>query len=197
MNDLPELLKRHLPEGWSGRQVAREAERRGLKLSPATANNYLNGRGGRPSEDVLTAFSAVLTIPMARLRSAAGLPQGEGDAYTPPVEASRLNRRQRLAVDELIRSIVTAQEVSNASQEQRPQARGKAKQSTPPIVLTPDSSPEEIERWRRQERARALSEFGFDPVTDTAQPASGGSSVSERGDTPTDSKPRATGAEGA
>lgn len=138
MSELSELLTRSLPDGWSGRQVARDAERRGLRLSPATANNYLNGRGGRPSEDVLKAFSAVLTIPLARLRAAAGLPAGEGHEYTPPAEASRLNRRQRLAVDELIRSIVTTQEVTNAqTQEPRQEARGTSEQPEAAIVRLP------------------------------------------------------------
>jgi hypothetical protein len=40
------------------------------------------------------------------LRRAAGLPADETAPYTPPPESSRLTRRQRRAVDEIIRAML-------------------------------------------------------------------------------------------
>ena len=43
---------------------------------------------------------------MTKLRAAAALPAEETEPYRPPAEASRLNRRQRRAVDEVIRAML-------------------------------------------------------------------------------------------
>lgn len=111
MSDLSDLLLSRLPEGWTWRQAAREAEKRGIQLSTATVTAYLGDRHGRPSEQILAAFSELLDIPMSDLRRAAGVAPGENEPYQPPAEASRLTQRQRAALDELIRSFVTAQGV--------------------------------------------------------------------------------------
>jgi len=108
MSALSDLLVSHIPDGWSWRRVGREAESRGHAMSSATTSKYLGGRHGVPSESVLLAFSDVLAIPIEKLREAARVPVGEEPPYVPPAEANRLDRRQRAAVDELIRSIVDA-----------------------------------------------------------------------------------------
>jgi len=66
----------------------------------------LRGDHGRPDESTLVALAAVLKVPLADLRAAAGLPSELTTPYTPPPEASRLTRRQRLAVDEVIRAML-------------------------------------------------------------------------------------------
>lgn len=118
MSTLSDLLRKHMPAGKSARWVSRQAEDKGHALSPATATAYLGDRHGTPTEPVLAAFSEVLTIPIDRLREAAGQPKGERTPYIPPAEADRLSQRQRLALNELIRSFVATEE---APGEQEPQ----------------------------------------------------------------------------
>ncbi|MGI8879726.1 MAG: hypothetical protein ACR2KJ_04285 [Jatrophihabitans sp.] len=91
--------------GWSGRELARQARERGYSLNHDTAARYLRGDHGQPDERTLEAFSVVLGVPMARLRKAADLPSEVTEPYRPPPEAARLSRRQRKAVDELIRAM--------------------------------------------------------------------------------------------
>ena len=112
MTALSELLSAANVNGWSTREVARRAEKNGHKLSQATANVYLAGRHGVPTESVLAAFSDVLNIPIDKLRTAAGVPAGTGSPWTPPSEANRLDLRQRRALEELIRSMVTSETTS-------------------------------------------------------------------------------------
>jgi hypothetical protein len=109
MTALSELLHEANVQSWSSREIARRAEKNGHKLSYASAAVYLGGRHGVPSEQVLAAFSDVLNIPIDKLRAAAGVPTGDGEPWAPPAEANRLDRRQRLALEELIRSMVTSE----------------------------------------------------------------------------------------
>lgn len=105
---LSTLLRKHLPDGWSGREVAREAARLKLDLSPATANNYLNGKiPAKPKVATLEAFAAVFRIDKALLLSAAGLPTPQ-ERYRGPVESKLLDQRERLAIDELINVLLVA-----------------------------------------------------------------------------------------
>jgi hypothetical protein len=90
----------------SGREIARLARDRGYTLNHDTAARYLRGDHGRPEESTLVAFADVLDIPMSLLREAANLPTELTTSYVPPAEASRLTRRQRRAVDEVIRSML-------------------------------------------------------------------------------------------
>lgn len=59
---------------------------------------------GAPSEGTMRAVAAALDIPVPTVRKWAGSPRGESDPYSPPLEADRLNERQRKALDELIRA---------------------------------------------------------------------------------------------
>jgi transcriptional regulator with XRE-family HTH domain len=93
-------------QGISARAIARTARERGHSLNHDTAARYVRGDHGTPDEATLLALSDVLTIPLARLRAAADLPSESTAPYTPPPEASRLSRRQRRAVDELIRAML-------------------------------------------------------------------------------------------
>lgn len=106
MTQLSELINSAMAGQASGRSVARLARERGHSLNHDTVARYLRGDHGVPDEATLRAFSDVLGIPLARLRAAADLPSEVTEPYRPPPEASRLSRRQRRAVDEIIRAMV-------------------------------------------------------------------------------------------
>jgi hypothetical protein len=106
MSGLSEVLREGNSAGLSARGVARIARERGYSLNHDTAARYLRGDHGRPDEATLVAFADVLSIDLAALRTAANLPAELTAPYVPPPESSRLNRRQRLAVDEIIRAML-------------------------------------------------------------------------------------------
>jgi hypothetical protein len=103
---LSEVLVAANTAGRSARALARAAQERGHTLNHDTAARYLRGDHGVPDEATLVAFAEVLDVPLRELRKAAQLPSEETTPYQPPAEASRLNRRQRLAVDEIIRAML-------------------------------------------------------------------------------------------
>lgn len=106
MSDLSELLQAANTAGLSARSIAREAQALGFSLNHDTAARYLRGDHGRPDEETLLALASVLNLQLAPLRSAAQLPSEVTEPYRPPAEASRLTRRQRRAVDEIIRAML-------------------------------------------------------------------------------------------
>ena len=106
MSALSDLLNEANSGKLSARSLARAARAAGFTLNHDTAARYLRGDHGRPDEVTLLALSKVLRIPLARLRAAAALPAGETEPYRPPAESSRLSRRQRRAIDEIIRAML-------------------------------------------------------------------------------------------
>src|SRR5258706_11061804 len=102
-SDLLTALRRG---GLSACTVGRHGQALGYTLNHDTAARYLRGDHGRPDEVTLVALSQVLGISMTRLRTASSLPADSTEPYTPPAEASRLTRRQRRAVDEMIRAMI-------------------------------------------------------------------------------------------
>ncbi len=107
MSALSEILAAANAElGLSARGASRLALEQGLALNHDTAARYLRGDHGRPDEATLVALSTVFRVPLAELRVAADLPADETEPYVPPQEASRLTRRQRNAVDEVIRAML-------------------------------------------------------------------------------------------
>jgi len=106
MSTFSDLLREHMPDGWTGRRLAREAQKRGFDLSPATVNNYLKDGHGVPTEPVIEALAKTLPkVTETQLRRAAGVQEGEPGPYVPPAVSARLSRRQRIAITELILSI--------------------------------------------------------------------------------------------
>ena len=102
------------------RELARATEaparRKGVTpVTSASAATYVNGSHGKPSERTLKLLAAALDLPLWRLREAAGAPPGEAEPYTPPPEAARMNRRQRRAVDEIIRLLAGSPQLSEGS----------------------------------------------------------------------------------
>jgi transcriptional regulator with XRE-family HTH domain len=130
MSALSELLVRANANGLSARSIARQAQEAGFKINHDTAARYLRGDHGRPDEETLQAFANVLPVRLSELRAAARLPAEETEPYRPPVESSRLNRRQRRAVDEIIRAMLepSARQVTELGNRQKParSTRGEA-----------------------------------------------------------------------
>jgi hypothetical protein len=106
MSALSDALKAANDGRFSARELSRLARDAGFTLNHDTAARYLRGDHGRPDEPTLRAFASVLGIDLAALRAAAQLPFDQTDPYLPPPESSRLSRRQRRAVDEIIRSML-------------------------------------------------------------------------------------------
>ena len=106
MTALSELLQASNTTNLSARTIARNARELGFSLNHDTAARYLRGNHGTPDESTLQALSKVLRISMTKLRTAAALPNEVTEPYRPPAESSRLNRRQRRAVDEVIRAML-------------------------------------------------------------------------------------------
>ena len=139
MSALSDLLTEANAGRLSARSLARAAQLAGYSLNHDTAARYLRGDHGRPDEKTLVALSKVLRVPMTRLRAAAALPAEETEPYRPPAEASRLNRRQRRAVDEIIRAMLdgrtgTAEDEVAQRRTSRTARPGTAKQTTKPAT---------------------------------------------------------------
>jgi transcriptional regulator with XRE-family HTH domain len=124
MSTLSELLQSANTAGLSARSIAREAQALGFTLNHDTAARYLRGDHGRPDEETLLALASVLNLTLGPLRSAAQLPSEETEPYRPPPESSRLTRRQRRAVDEVIRAMLEPTPPRGAAATDRPNARG-------------------------------------------------------------------------
>lgn len=130
MSALSDLLNKANSAGLSARSLARNAQAAGFTLNHDTAARYLRGDHGRPDEATLLALSKVLRVPLSRLRTAASLPAEETEPYRPPAESSRLNRRQRRAVDEVIRAMLETTAAAKADElEQRRTGRKPAKRT--------------------------------------------------------------------
>jgi transcriptional regulator with XRE-family HTH domain len=131
MSALSDLLNKANSSGLSARSLARNAQAAGFTLNHDTAARYLRGDHGRPDEATLLALSKVLRISLSRLRTAASLPAEETEPYRPPAEASRLNRRQRRAVDEIIRAMLETSAIPKADDLEQRRARRKPVKRTP------------------------------------------------------------------
>lgn len=156
MTALSDLLADANVQGWSTREIARRAQKNGHKLSQPSASVYMGGRHGVPTEPVLAAFSDVLNIPIDKLRAAAGVPTGAGEPWAPPAEANRLDRRQRRALEELIRSMV-ASETSGEDQDDDQQDPARMDREAQPDGVTP---PVRNLRPRQEDYDRAADASG-------------------------------------
>ena len=130
MSALSELLQAENSKGLSARAISQAARELGFTLNHDTAARYLRGEHGTPDESTLQAFSTVLGVSLAKLRRAASLPADVTEPYRPPAEADRLSRRQRRAVDEVIRAMLqpspASQPVTELDARRGKPARGKA-----------------------------------------------------------------------
>jgi len=101
VSTLSEYLNEHLPRDW---RKAHVVEALNGTVDRATVYRYLSGKHPRhPSDSVLAAFAGVLPgSSLVELRLAAGMAGGEEKPWVPPVQANRLNDRQRRALEAFI-----------------------------------------------------------------------------------------------
>lgn len=115
MSVLSDLLNN---SGVTARQAADKADELGVRLPYGTIAAYWAGKHPRnPSDTTLMGIAEVTGISLRRLRRAAGMPAGELEPWVPPVEANRLNHRQRDALAELIRTITDVVTAADHSQD--------------------------------------------------------------------------------
>lgn len=109
----------------SGRRLAEIAHQAGIEVSHATLNRIRNGTyKSMPSDSTIRAIAHLAGVPEIRAFIAAGATPPES-SYTPPVEAERLDQRQRKALDELIRAFVP-KPVASTTREERALTQGLA-----------------------------------------------------------------------
>jgi hypothetical protein len=137
MTALSDLLSTANAGGLSARALSRAARDAGYTLNHDTAARYLRGDHGAPDEATLRAFAAVLGVPMAALRRSAGLPADDTTPYVPPIEASRLTRRQRRAVDEVIRAMLDSGEGMQTPRAIKAAAPSQLRATPNPLRATP------------------------------------------------------------
>lgn len=112
VTELSDLLN---STGISARQAAEKADEIGVELPYGTITGYWAGRHPiRPTEKTLLALAEVTALPVRRLRRAVGMATGEAKPWTPPPEANRLSNRQRVALERLIKAIVTSESVDES-----------------------------------------------------------------------------------
>ena len=90
-----------------------------------------------PDEATLVAFAEVLAAHLTDLRRAAELPFEAVEPYRPPPESSRLSRRQRRAVDEIIRAMVEPAGTEAPSRPSQRRAPPGAVAPSHPVALSP------------------------------------------------------------
>lgn len=104
VSELSDLLN---GTGISARQAAEKADELGVELPYGTIAGYWAGNHPQnPSEKTLEGLAEVTSLSVRRLRRAAGKAEGELAPWRPPQEANRLTRRQRQALEQLIKAIV-------------------------------------------------------------------------------------------
>lgn len=103
--------------GISARQAADKAEAEGIHLPYGSIAAYWSGKHPQhPSEKLLEGLAEVTGVSVRRLRRAAGAAPGEATPWTPPAEANRLTQRQREALEQLIKVIVSEPSVGDDTQ---------------------------------------------------------------------------------
>jgi len=111
----------------SARQAADKAAKSGVDLRYGTIAAYWSGTHGRPTAKTLNKLAQVVPFTEKQLQIAAWGRSAPLGPYTAPKEAALLDRRQRRAIDELIRSIVASRGASHGmAATQESYAPGKA-----------------------------------------------------------------------
>lgn len=96
--------------------IVRRAEVKGHDVDRSTfARAFKGDHAKRPQDATLRAFADGLGIDVNELRRICDMPEGESGPYKGPDESARLNRDQRKALDQLIKTIVAQRGVETAS----------------------------------------------------------------------------------
>lgn len=92
----------------SNRKIAELAN-----VSPATVDRLMRGQVDTKVGNI-DAIADVLGVPRREARKLSGLPPTDGDPpYTGPEESRLLNRKQRAALDELIRAFLASSTIAS------------------------------------------------------------------------------------
>lgn len=98
--------------------IVARANAAGFTVDRSTVARYTSGKvPANPPDETLQALAIGLELDIRELRAAAGRQAGERGSYTPPIEANQMDARQRKAVDELIRAIVSGDPVVMTQEE--------------------------------------------------------------------------------
>ena len=101
-------VKRH--DGASGRRLADIAQQGGHDISHATLNRLRQGAyASQPTDASIRAVAYLAEVPETVAFAAVGVRPPMSEQYQLPVEAQRMDTRQRRALDELLRAFVVAQ----------------------------------------------------------------------------------------
>ncbi|MCV7424390.1 helix-turn-helix transcriptional regulator [Mycobacterium yunnanensis] len=120
-----------------------------IGVSPPTVDRLMNGEVDTKLEN-LDAVADFLKVPRSEARELAALPPGEGDPYTGPEESRQLTRKQRAALDELIRSFVATPRIASADNPVTDIATKRGTQHRPPASKAArDTEPSEGRRRRK------------------------------------------------
>lgn len=154
--------------------VVHEATKHGVNR--ATVYRLLDGQRRKPADKTLRAIHAVLPVlTMQQLRELAGMPPGESEEYRPPAEANLLSRRQRLALDELIRSMA---ERSDGEQRDTAPTNREVREVVRPRALRPEPSepvvPTAARRGGRGDLRKAADAQDEDAIRPDAEGPEGG-----------------------
>jgi hypothetical protein len=107
----------------TARQAAARADELDVDLKYGTLAAYWAGTHGRPTAVMLSRLALVVPFSELRLQQAAWSTTAPCGRWTPPEESVLLDARQRKALNELIRTIVTRSDESEGAVLERLQAR--------------------------------------------------------------------------
>ncbi len=109
MTELSELLLKAKGDR-SVDQLIAEAERHGSEINHTARSGIYKALKGEhaksPRDSSLRLWARVFGLDVTRVREAADRPAGELGPWTPVEEAAQLDRDQRIALDQLIKTIV-------------------------------------------------------------------------------------------
>lgn len=108
----------------TARQAADLAVDKGIDLPYGTLSGYWAGKHGRPTAASLKKLAQVVpSLTLKQLQEAAWDTSAPLGPYEPPEVAMHLDRWQRRALDELIRSIVTTREAGRDGRRDSPPSK--------------------------------------------------------------------------
>lgn len=157
-------MRREIPAPWlklmeqrGYSSVRRLAEAAGI--SHTAVSRVLHGEGNPSDESVIAIAGALDVVPSKAFQMLGVAVREDAQPYEPPPEAARLTRRQRKAVDEVIRLLVAAEDSAGAGnvRQLRPNSPGDSSDDLPASwpELAADSS-----RNRDRETAERHSKIG-------------------------------------
>lgn len=133
-------------------EISKQAHSEGHPISRSAIAKYLRGEHGpRPPESTLEGLAAGFGVDLRELRRLAGRTPGELGPYVPTDESASLTRKQRDALDQLIKTIVSDRGGSSASTGEPDEKRGR-----PTASAVEDD--EVIPLWAQDEAANRSKE---------------------------------------